>query len=318
MTNEERDLIARFIARIGGAPQAAVPTGGFLSGGSVPQTQPAMPPIDREADAFIGEEFQKYPEARYRITQTALVTEAALAETQNRIKRLEWELEQTKAAAQQAVQQASQQGGQQRSGGFFSGLFGGGQQQPRPGFPQQGPQPAWGGGFQPTSPPPQPQYAPGYQPGMFQGGGSGFLGSALTTAAGVAGGMVVGNALMNAFSGHQGSGNSSFASGGGGFGGGSGSGGDGGGSSPWGGAASADAGGSPFDNAGVTPVDPSGGFASNASYNDPFAGGGDPKQDSGFDTQTGWDQGNGGFDNGGGGGFDAGGGGGGGGFDDNA
>jgi hypothetical protein len=317
MTNEERDLIARFIARVGGAPQS----GGFLTGGSVPSSQPALPPIDRDADAFIGQQFQQFPEARYRITQTAVVTEAALAEAQNRIKRLEWELEQTKAAAEQAVQQAQQaaqqgaaQASQQRSGGFFSTMFGGGQQQARPGYApqQQGQpmmgqpmmgQPAWGG-YQPTTPPPQPQYAPGYQPGMFQRGGSGFLGSALTTAAGVAGGMVVGNALMNAFEGHRGS---SEASLGGGFGGGT------GGGSPWG-TNTSDTSGSIFDNAGVVPTDPTAGFGTNTS--DPFAGGGDIKQDAGgFDTQSGWNQG-GGFDDAGSadtGGFD----GGGGGFDDN-
>ena len=74
MTNEERDLIAKFISRVGGAPQG----GGFL-GGSVPSTQPQLPPIDKEADSFIAQQFQQSPEARYRITQTALVQEGALA-----------------------------------------------------------------------------------------------------------------------------------------------------------------------------------------------------------------------------------------------
>jgi hypothetical protein len=304
MTNEERDLIARFIARVGGAPQ----TGAFLTGGSVPATQPQLPPIDREADAFIGQQFQQYPEARYRITQTAVVTEAALAEAQNRIKRLEWELEQTKNAAQQAMQQQAQAAPQpQQSGGFFSNIFGGGQQQ-RPAYappPQQG-APVWGNNYQPTSAPPLPQYAPGYQPGMFQRGGSGFLGSALTTAAGVAGGMVVGNALMGMFEGHHG-GSESFG-GGGGFGGAGGfGGGDGGGSSPWGapaGGAMADAGSNPFDGGGVLPTsDPTAGFGTDTAYNDPFAG--SPAPDSG------WDQASSGFDDAGGGGF------GGGGFDDN-
>ncbi len=282
MTNEERDLISRFIARVGGAPQS----GGFM-GGSVPASQPNLPPIDRDADAFIGQQFQQYPEARYRITQTAVVTEAALAEAQNRIKRLEWELEQTRNAAQQAMQQP-----QQRSGGFLGGLFGGGNSQPqqRPGGMGGGnPWNQGGGGYQPTSPPPQPQYAPGYQPGMFQRGGSGFLGSALTTAAGVAGGMVVGNALMGAFGGHHGTDTAA--------------------ASPWGGGG--DASNTSFDGAGVVPTDP-GGFSTDTAYNDPFAGGGDAKDPS-FDTQSNWDQSGGGFDSGGG-GFD---GGGGGGFDDN-
>lgn len=289
MTNEERDLISRFVARIAGAPQ-----GGSFTGGSVPQSAQALPPVDRDADAFIAQQFQQYPEARYRMTQTALVQEGALAETQNQVRRLQWELEQTRHAMQNQPQQSPQQKG------FFSSLFGGGStQQPQrgqqgygqPGYGQQG----YGQAFQPTSPPPQPQYPPSYQPGMFQQrGGSGFLGSALTTAAGVAGGMVVGNALMGAFSGNHG--------GGGLFGGGSDS-------------ASS---GSPWDGAGVTPVsDPGAGFLGGADNSgaDPFAGGGSEK-DNGFDQASdpfagsggGPDSGGGGFD-GGGGGFDGGGGG---------
>ena len=306
MTNEERDLISRFIARVGGAPQS----GGFLTGGSVPATQPQLPPIDREADGLIAQQFQQFPEARYRVTQMAVVTEAALAEAQNRVKRLEWELEQTRAAAQQALQQQAAAGAQpeHKSGGFFSSMFGGGQPQRPQGAPMGAPQGnpqgnPWGGqpqagypqqqGYQPTTPPPQPQYAPGYQPGMFQRGGSGFLGSALTTAAGVAGGMVVGNALMNAFSGHGGAGSGSG----------------------WG--ASNTSSGA-FDSAGVVPTDPTaGGFGTNAGFSDPFGGGGAQK-DPAYDTPSNWDQGGGNFDDansgGGGGGFD----GGGGGFDDNA
>ena len=253
----------------------------------MPGTAPALPPIDRDADALIVQQFQQYPEARYRITQTAIVTEAALAEAQNRIQRLQWELEQTRNAAQQAMQQGG--GGQQK--GFFSSLFGGGGQQQRPGYGQPGGQATWGGGYQPTSPPPQPQYAPGYQPGMFQQGGSGFLGSALTTAAGVAGGMVVGNALMNAFEGHHDSGFGGGASG-----------------SPWGAAA----GGDPFGGAGVVPTDPTAGFG--AASSDPFGGGGTPDRDvfgqgsadpgtwdqaSSADTGGSFDSGGGGFDSGG-------------------
>jgi uncharacterized protein len=217
MTNEERDIITQFIARVGGATQRS----GFAAG-SVPATQPALPPIDREADAFIGQALTQYPEARYRITQLAFVQEHALVEAQNRIQRLEWELQQ----AQQAAQQAQPAGGRS-GGGFFSGLFGGGGTRAQPG-PQQG-DPRWGGqggypGGQPQqqnyqqSAPPPPQYPPNYQQGMFQQrGGSGFLGSALTTAAGVAGGLVAGNALMSLFSPHQGFGGGGF--GGGGFGG---------------------------------------------------------------------------------------------------
>jgi hypothetical protein len=198
MTSEERDIITKFIARVGGAPQQR-----SFGAGSVPATQPALPPIDREADATIAQAFNQYPEARYRITQLAFVQEHALVEAQNRIQRLEWELQQ----AQQAAQQAQQSSGRSGGGGFFSGLFGGGGANRPQGGSQQGDS-RWGNqGGQPQQPyyqqsaPPPPQYPPNYQQGMFQQrGGSGFLGSALTTAAGVAGGMVAGQALMNLFS----------------------------------------------------------------------------------------------------------------------
>jgi len=204
MTNEERDIINQFIARVSGAQAPAQPA----LGGSVPATvAPALPPVDREADALIGELFTRYPEARYRLTQLAFVQEHALVEAQNRIQRLEWELQQ----AQQAAQQRPGAGG-----GFFSGLFGGRPQSAPP--PQGGPGPAWNQGPQPTyqQAAPPPQYAPGYQPGMFQRPGSGFLGSALTTAAGVAGGMMAANALMGLFSGSHGYGGGGFGGYGGG------------------------------------------------------------------------------------------------------
>jgi hypothetical protein len=209
MTDEERDLITRFIQRIAGAPGGGtVPGGGAApsgSGGSVPATTSGGPPpapIDRDADALIADLFTRYPEARYRIAQTAFVQEHALVEAQNVINRLQWELQQGKQA--QAAPAASPWGAAaqpQQSRGFFGGLFGGGQQQAAPSPP-------------PQYAPPPPQYAPGYQPGMFQRQGSGFLGSALSTAAGVAGGVLAGEALMNLFSGNHG------GWGGGGFGGG--------------------------------------------------------------------------------------------------
>ena len=251
MTNEERDLVTRYIARVAGA-QGGMQQGGGFSGGSVPQAQPALPPIDRDADALIAQLFQQYPDARYRITQTALVQEAAFAEAQNQISRLQWELEQTRHAVQNQPQQSPQQKG------FFSSLFSGGQQQPQ--------QPGYGQAFQPTSQPPQPQYPPNYQPGMFQrGGGSGFLGSALTTAAGVAGGMFVGNALMNAFSGphtEDGAGVSPAADTSGGF--------------------LPDQGGGGFDQASSDPFGGAGGGFDQAS-SDPFGGGGGGDAGGGFD-----------------------------------
>ena len=163
MTPQERDIIGRFIARVGGAQQ---------SGGS----QVALPNIDPDADHFIGDQFQANPQARYRITQMAFVQEVALAEAQNRIKKLEYDLQQAQMAAQQ-------QGQRSGGGGLFGGLFGGGGQN----RPQQPYQPQY------APPPPQPSYPPGYQPGMFGSGGaggSGFMGSALRTAAGVAGGVL--------------------------------------------------------------------------------------------------------------------------------
>jgi hypothetical protein len=177
MTPEERDIIGRFIARVGGGAHSA----GFS--GSVPATTAQLPPIDPEADRFIAEQFNAVPEARYRLTQMAFVQEAALTEAQNRIKRLEYELSQARAQAQAQ---------QPQSKGLFGGLFGGGQPQ----------QPS----YQPQyAPPPQPAYAAGgYQPGMFQsGGGSGFLGSALRTAAGVAGGVLAADAISSMFSPHE-------------------------------------------------------------------------------------------------------------------
>jgi len=295
MTNEERDLITRFIARAAGAPQA----GGFA--GSVPAAAPALPPIDPEADALIKDLFNRYPEAAYRITQMALVEEQALIEAQNRFKRLEWELEQARQQAQETQAQAAQS---RPSRGLFGGLFGGGSAPPPPQQPYQQPQ------YQQPQyqPPPPPQYGPGYQPGMFQRSGSGFLGSALTTAAGVAGGVLAADALSNLFSGHHG------GFGGGGLGG-------SGEQSPWA-AQPAGAGGNPWDNA-QNQNDPNWDTASNAP---------DAANQGGWDTAGnnpapaadqggGWgDQSNApdpgvdssGMDDSSGGGFDAGGGG----FDD--
>ena len=213
MTNEERDLIEKFVARVGGRA-----TGGFNQ--SVPATQPNLPPVDPETDRFIQQQFQSHPEAAYRITQMAVVQEAALTEAANRMQRMQAELE--------AMRQQAQSAPPQQSRGFLGGLFGG--SQPQQQQPSSGPWNQGGPQQQQYGQPPQygqPQYAqpgavpppPGVQPGMFQRGGSGFLGSALTTAAGVAGGMVAGNALMGLFSGHEGGGGM-FGGGGGGFGGG--------------------------------------------------------------------------------------------------
>jgi hypothetical protein len=285
MTNEERDIIAQFIQRVSGAQAAQAPSA-FGGGGSVPAAAPALPPVDREADNYIGQLFQQYPDARYRLTQTAFVQEHALVEAQNRIKRLEWELDQTRQALQQAQAQAQQ--GSKSSGGFLGGLFGGGSQNRA--APPQG-APVWNQGaappqYAPQAAPPPPQYPPNYQPGMLPRQGSGFLGSALTTAAGVAGGLVVGNALMDMFSPHQ-----AFGGGmGGGFGGAI------GGGSPWGAPVGVPEPPLPPPDTGyvdqgtwTTPdPDPSGG-GQDASWSDP---GGDPGGSAGWDTGGGSDDDN--------------------------
>ena len=180
MNDQERQLITDFVRRVAGADR---PSGGPSPwAGQQQQAAPArppLPPVDRDADGLILELFNKHPEARYRVTQTAFVQEHALAEAQNRIQQLEYELERTRREAQ-----AAPSGG----GGFLGGLFGGGRPAPQP----------------PMPPPPQPVHAPGYQPGMFgdprqqQGrGGMGFLGTAGAAMAGVAGGMVAGSMLSN-------------------------------------------------------------------------------------------------------------------------
>lgn len=190
MTDEERRLITAFVERVAGAQQAQ---GAWGNGG---QQRPALPPVDPDADRLLWEMFNRYPEARYRITQTAFVQEAALVEAQNRIRQLEWEVENARRQGQAMASQAQPRGA-------FGGLFGGG----RPAVPPPAPMP----------PPPQPQYPPGYNPAALQQAqgrsGMGFLGTAATAAAGVAGGMILGNMLMNAFSGH-GAQAASFGSGG--------------------------------------------------------------------------------------------------------
>lgn len=301
MTNEERDIISQFIARVGGAP---APSG--FAAGSVPATQSApLPPVDREADTLIGQLFQRYPEAAYRMTQLAFVQEQGLIQAQSRIARMEAELNQ----ARQALQQAQQQQSQPQGGGFFSNLFGGGRSQASP-PPNPGP---WGSqqaapprGYAPppqgyAAPPPgyvppPPQYAPGYQPGMFQSGGSGFLGSALTTAAGVAGGMVVGNMLTNMFTGghHMGS---SWGDQPGGMAGG-----------PWAAPAPAVTDQGAWNNAGGAAAPADQDYVDNGSWDQQSA------RDTSWTDTSGGDGG--GWDNSGGGGWDSGGGDSGGGSDD--
>jgi uncharacterized protein len=243
MTNEERDLITQFVGRVGGTAAPA-------AGGSVPGTVAPLPPVDREADALIADLFSRYPEARYRVTQMAFVQEHALVEAQNRIARLQWELQQAQAAAPGQPGGAWSQGatpsGQPK--GFFGTLFGGGASSPRPAAP---PPPQYAAPPPQYAPPP-PVYPAGYNPGLLQQQGPGFFGSALRTAAGVAGGVLAADALMSLFSPHEGYGG---GFGGGGFGGGFGGPGvventtiinEGGAGNPWGG------GGDPMDQGGAS------------------------------------------------------------------
>ena len=180
MTDEERRIITAFIERISGsAPIAGPPSGPWGAAGAA--RKPDLPPMDPEADRLIQDLFTRYPEARYRITQTAFVQEAALVEANNRIQQLEWEVENARRQGQAAAAQAG--------GGMFGGLFGGRSNAPTPA---------------PMPPRPQPQYPPGYNPQALQQqgrGGMGFLGTAAAAAAGVAGGMLLGNMLMGALGG---------------------------------------------------------------------------------------------------------------------
>jgi hypothetical protein len=274
MTNEERDIITHFIERVSGAAPAAQ-AGSVPAGGAA-----ALPPIDKEADALIAELFAKYPDAKYRLTQTAFVQEHAMMEAQKRIQSLEAELQQARAQQPQGMADAP------KSGGFLSGLFGGAS---RPAAPA--PAPVWNQGQQPQQSYAQPQYAPPpppqYAPQMMQQGGSGFLGSALRTAAGVAGGVVAGNLLMDAFSGHGGGAGASFGGGGGFM--------PSGGESPW---------ASPAAPVGVDPAVDQGGWNTDVPQDS------GPVQDSGSWADSGPSDGGGGdgggwSDGGGGGGDDS-------------
>ena len=169
MTDEEKRIITAFVERMSGnAAAQGAPSGPW--GASAAQ-KPSLPPIDPDADRLITELFTRYPEARYRITQSAFAQEAALVEANNRIQQLEWEVE------------SARREGQAQKGGMLGGLFGGNRPAPMP-------------------PRPQPYYPPGHNPqALQQRPGGGFLGTALATAAGVAGGIMLGNMLMGALGG---------------------------------------------------------------------------------------------------------------------
>ncbi|MBX9701626.1 MAG: DUF2076 domain-containing protein, partial [Acetobacteraceae bacterium] len=68
MTDDERRIITEFVQRVAGASAAPAPasSGPWGNRGSVPASQPPLPPVDREADALIADLFSRHPEARYR------------------------------------------------------------------------------------------------------------------------------------------------------------------------------------------------------------------------------------------------------------
>lgn len=161
MTPDEKQIITEFVQRVVRGDQPPAPASPWGRPAAAQPPAPPREPIDPEADALLRELQDKYPEARYRLAQLAFVQEHALAEAQNRISQLEWEM----------------QNKSQASGGLLGGLF--------------------GANRGPATPPPQPVHAPGYRPGMFQQGGPGFLGSAARVAVGVMGGILLGNALAS-------------------------------------------------------------------------------------------------------------------------
>lgn len=157
------------------------------------QAEQSAGPRDVEADRQIQGFVQQQPAAPYYMAQSILIQEAALNRLGQQVQQLQNEVAQLKAAAQQRP----------ASGGFLSGLFGAGRQQPGAATwgsqpPQQPGASAWGS----PSPQQQQQQQAGYsgyaQPYNAPRGG-GFLSGALQTAAGVAGGVVLGNMLTNMF-----------------------------------------------------------------------------------------------------------------------
>lgn len=140
-------------------------------------------PRDPEAERFIADLVARQPYAPYAMAQAIFVQEEALKQYNERVRALE--------------AQADGARPQQASGGFLSGLFGGGAEQPAREAPRTSvPQAGMGSA---------PQYGAQQvqQPGMFGGGGGsgGFLRGAMTTAAGVAGGALLFQGLKGMFGG---------------------------------------------------------------------------------------------------------------------
>lgn len=124
------------------------------------------PPRDPEAEKLINERVAATPGAVYYLAQNAIVAEHAMAEAQNRIQQLEWEL-------------------QRKSGGMLGSLFG-------------------GTGSRPPAPVHAPGWRPGMfnnaQPGPWGGAGRpSFMATAMQTMMGVAGGMLLANLIGSMF-----------------------------------------------------------------------------------------------------------------------
>jgi hypothetical protein len=187
MTPQERDVIAGIFDRL---------------------KQAANQPRDPEAERYIADRLREQPYAPYAMAQAVYVQEQAVTNLQAQVEELQAQVRELQERPAPAPAQ---------SGGFLSGIFGGGQQEPGrprsvPAFPPRADQAAssvWN-----TRQPGTMQAAPGpagQQPGPWSnqpaqapaGGGGGFMATALTTAAGVAGGMMLGNVLTNAFGGHK-------------------------------------------------------------------------------------------------------------------
>ena len=155
--------------------------------------QTPAPPRDPDAEDFIRKSIGTRPDALYLMTQTVLIQNMALQQSQHQIQELQQRLSQPVPA------------GNAGGGGFLGGpsTYG----QPNYAQPQDGQNPQYA--------PQQPQYAP--QPvAPPPSGMSGFLRGAAQTAAGVAAGTIAIQGIESLFSHHSGFGGGQGLFGGGG------------------------------------------------------------------------------------------------------
>lgn len=152
MTFEEQQLIAHVFDRFRGSPPMAK---------------------DTDAERLIQEQFDRVPDAPYRLVQSVVVQEKALQRLEDRLRQLET------LVADVRPDQAAR-------AGFLPDETGAGPSRIAS-VPQTGPRYA-------AEPPPLPREAPSSP-------GGGFLASALTTASGVAGGILLTDGLKELFGG---------------------------------------------------------------------------------------------------------------------